>query len=107
MNTNVNIAAVRIKPRPNDPLIDGLRALMGDCGSNKHDRAIVVIIALIGQGIDASERMMPILHRLGFNAQHIGIVLSRHTGDDPARHYWHRDDAGVYALLRPEQRAAA
>ena len=96
----VNIAAVRITPRPTAH-VDDLRKLLEECAPNKHERAIVAISALIGQGIDTSERIMPILHRLGFKAQHAGIVLSGHTGVDPVRHYWRRDDAGTYALLEP------
>ncbi|KQU47396.1 hypothetical protein ASG67_14135 [Sphingomonas sp. Leaf339] len=84
---------------PGKALFDGLRKLMADVGPNKHDQAITIIMACIGQGIDTLPRLRGVMNSLGFDPQHVGIVLSGGTGTNPALHRWRRDEKGVYSLL--------
>jgi len=90
-------------PRPpHDPdkvLFDGLRKLMSDVGPNKHDQAIIVIMACIGQGIDTLPRLRGVMRSLGFDPRHVGIMLNGGTGTNPEMHRWQRDENGVYSLL--------
>jgi hypothetical protein len=90
---------------PNDiALFKRLRDLMAECEphSNRHELAIVLISACITEGLDRGPRITGALQALGFNKQHIGMVLRQETGDNLARHHWQRVPGGRYRLLQPE-----
>lgn len=79
----------------------GLRDLDGQCrsrGVNKHDRAIVLIIACIEEGLNTGPRIVGALRKLGFNPRHVGMHLREGTGGDPQRHRWQRVEDGRYFL---------
>jgi hypothetical protein len=77
-----------------------LRTLLYDLEEVKsdHDKAIVMIVACIDQGLNTGPRITGALERLGFNKRHIGIILKQETGNDPARHRWMRSAEGIYEL---------
>lgn len=83
---------------PSEDQIESLRGLDQSCGSdtNKHDRAIVLIHACIGEGHNTKERILEVLRLIGWNLKHARIVLSKSTGNNPSLHRWRRDEAGVY-----------
>lgn len=86
-------------------IFERLRQLDRKCGStaNRHDRATVLICACIEEGMDDSPRIIGALRSLGFNPRHVGKLLRDGTGNDPRRHWWHRDHAGTYRnYLQPE-----
>ena len=74
-----------------------LRELKRACsGADGHSRAIVLIHACIDNGINTRARIRGTMEKLGFNADHAVMTLNKATGNDPTRHHWHRNDAGVY-----------
>lgn len=75
-----------------------LRQLKADCGPNKHDQATALITACIMEGMDTGKRIIGALKVLGFDPQHVGIILNEGTGLDPERHHWRRDQEGTYAV---------
>lgn len=81
-----------------EALLESLRNLDAACGegTSKHDRAIVLIHGCIDAGCNTNERIFGMLRLLGWNMQHAQIVLSKSTGNNPALHRWHRDEAGIY-----------
>jgi len=78
-------------------LYDLLDAIPTAC--SKHDKALVLIEACIEQGTDTRKAIIAALVELGFNAQHVAILLIEHTGTNLNRHNWHRDETGRYSLL--------
>lgn len=77
-----------------------LQDLDRSCGpdANKHDRATVLIIGCIREGWNTRPQIVGILRKLGFEHGHVAKWLNMHTGNDPARHWWRRDESGVYTL---------
>lgn len=63
------------------------------------ETAIVCITACIEYGIDTGKRIVGAIGQIGMNKRYIGMMLSDHTGNDPARHFWHRGEHGRYSLL--------
>ncbi len=76
-----------------------LQELMDACGPNRHDQLIAVLQALMDDGVNERAHLVSIGKQLGFDGQHIGIILSSHTGGDPVSHYWSRDQDGRYSLI--------
>lgn len=88
-------------PRPMNDIFRDLDGLLEDCaGTNRHDQAIVAITFCIDEGINLGEQIIGVLRRKGFNPRHVGKLLHDHSGDDSARHFWHRDAEGHYRNLR-------
>jgi len=81
--------------------LQGLRKLALACGpdSNQHDKAIVLINACIEAGINTGKLIVGTLVCVGFNPRHIGKLLKDFRGTDLSRHYWQRDQEGVYSVL--------
>ena len=79
---------------PKPTLMDEFRQLMDAVGSNKNDRAHVLIVACIGYRIDTIGHIIDVATRLGFNRKHIGALINR--GRD---HHWRRDSNGIYTLI--------
>lgn len=80
-------------------MFNQLRVLLIECGKNKHDRAIVLIQALIENDINTRKRIRGAAVHLGMDPAHVIIILNRHEGTDPERHYWKIDEEGNYNLL--------
>ena len=82
-------------------MFDRLRELDYACGpdANKHDRATALIAACIAEGVNTKSRIIGVLATLGFNRGHIAKWLGMHTGSNPVRHWWKRDEAETYHLL--------
>jgi hypothetical protein len=72
--------------------LDGLGELIANSGTNKHDQATNVIIACIDEGIDTGAAIRQVGMALGFNAKHMGVMLS--AGLTERR--WRRDADGHY-----------
>lgn len=88
-------------PRPIgiDVVLHRIRRLLDGCGtSNLNDLAIVAIEALIEEGVDTGPQIVGAARSLGFNARHVGAILGRSEGGNPARHRWQRGADGVYRL---------
>lgn len=68
--------------------------LMKAAGPTKHDKAIVVIMACIDEGITSGKAIVQRCVELGLTGRHVGITLRGHIG-----HYWLRDDDGHYSLI--------
>lgn len=80
-------------------LFRNLRKLMAECGSNKNDRAIMVITALIESGIDTGPRIVGAMKQLDFNRQHAAMMLKEGLGRNRDQHRWSKDDEGKYTPL--------
>lgn len=78
-----------------DAIFRRLRQLMKDCAkANSHDRLTIAIAACIDEGINTGIRIVGAARRLGFDAQHAGIVLNGGIGFN-----WHRAEDGHYRNL--------
>ncbi|WP_425228822.1 hypothetical protein [Sphingomonas sp.] len=96
--------SVALKPRSQaetTAMFHRLRELKGQsqAGADKHVQAIVLISALIEEGVDAGRGIVGALVTLGFNRKHAGMMLQEGKGNDPARHRWACGDDGQYRLL--------
>lgn len=69
-----------------------------DAVSNANDRATVMIAACIEEGMNEAPRIFGAMERLGFNRRHAAIILNERHGDDTSRHWWSRDESGLYAV---------
>lgn len=96
--TILSAANIRITKKPAPDLFERLRVLDRSSDPNKHDRAIILITALIGEGINMREQIIAVLTQLGFSRGHIAIVLAKASGSNPAVHRWQRDADGRYGL---------
>jgi hypothetical protein len=83
------------------PLFRRLRELKASLpkGVNKHEVAIVLILACIEEGVNTRGRIGTVLAHIGLDRAHVMIILNEGTGVDPSRHRWSRDGNGVYSLL--------
>ncbi len=84
-----------------DEMFDRLRELDYACGpdADKHDRATALIAACIAEEVNTKSAIIGVLKGLGFAPGHIAKWLDLHTGNNPDRHWWHCDEAGIYHLL--------
>ncbi|WP_298200368.1 hypothetical protein [Novosphingobium sp.] len=74
-----------------------LRELKVACRrADAHSRVIVLIQACIDNGINTRSRIRGTLNKLGFNEDHVVIVLNACAGPNPDVYHWYRDEAGVY-----------
>lgn len=86
--------------RPMNDIFRDLQGLLKGCeGTSKHDQAIVAITFCIDEGITVAQQIIGVLRRMGFNPRHVGKLLHDLSGNDPARHFWHRDAEGHYRTL--------
>lgn len=85
--------------RDSAAFFQGLRALMADCGPNKNDQVITLIAACIGDGVNTRLRIVAIGRTLGYNPQHVAMLLNDGTGNDPIRARWRRSSEGIYTML--------
>lgn len=77
-----------------------LRALLAKSGDlNQHELAILLIGACIMEGFNTGKRIIGALEKLGFNKQHVGMMLRNGSGEDPERYYWRRTPLGTYEML--------
>jgi hypothetical protein len=78
----------------------GLRRLMKACGADasKTDQLVVVLKALISDGIDTEGRLIGIASRLGFYRGHIVATLKDSAGTDPSQHLWRPSADSRYEL---------
>jgi hypothetical protein len=93
-NENANLAAVG--------LLQKLRAAKRFLREklNDHQLVDVLIEECIEHGFDQGSRIIGIVKHLGFNPSHVGIRLSKGTGDDPTKHRWRREADGSYTVHR-------
>ncbi|WP_375381531.1 hypothetical protein [uncultured Sphingomonas sp.] len=83
-----------------DLVLHRVRQMLDGCGSaNRNDLLVIAITALIEEGVNTGPRIIEAAATLGFSRGHAGSVLSKSTGDSPARHKWRRGIDGVYATL--------
>ena len=66
------------------------------CGSNKHDRVMMVLHACIDRGIDKMGSLLSVLSSLGYNRGHVARMLKDRTGNIPGVHFWACDAEGRY-----------
>lgn len=67
--------------------------------ANKHDKAIALIRACIGEGIRSGSEIIARLSELGYNKSHIGLML-KHNRQGTVDKLWIRDDDGLYHLTK-------
>ena len=96
--TILSAANIRIAKKPDSDLFERLRALDRSSEPNKNDRAIILITALIGEGISTREQIIAVLTQVGFHRGHIAIVLAKESGSNPVIHRWQHDANGRYSL---------
>jgi hypothetical protein len=87
------------RPRVMQHWLDPIREMLNGCGTNKNDKAIVAIEALIGDGVDTGSEIVAAMGLLGFDKGHAGITLKAGLGRVPALHRWSKNDDGRYRLL--------
>lgn len=87
------------KKAPATAAVLGYGELLAECGSNKNDRAIVLITACIGDGVNTEKAIIGTGYRCGLNPGHVAHILKQGTGINPEAHRWRRDEEGRYSLL--------
>lgn len=100
--TKQSAAHIVIDTQPTDgakALQARLAGLLTACGTNKRDRAILLISAAISEGVNTGSAIVELGGRVGLNTKHVGLTLADGEGDDPVRHRWRRDERGIYSLL--------
>ena len=77
-----------------------LEDLIQACGPecSKNDQATVLIVACIEEGVANGPEIIQTLKGLGFDRQHIAIMLKKQSGPSVERHRWWRDELGQYHL---------
>lgn len=103
MNPTLSAADITVpsSPRPIaiDVVLHRVRQLLDGCGtSNRNDLAVVAVEALIEAGVNTGPSIVGAARSLGFKASHVGAVLGRSEGGNPARHHWQRGSDDVYRL---------
>lgn len=68
---------------------------------NKHERANMLISSCIDEGVDSGSRIVGLLRELGFDRQHVGMLLKGGIQRHPEWPNWGRTDAGAY-FVPPE-----
>ena len=83
-----------------DPVFDRLKQLSADtqAGGNKNDSALALITACIEEGIDTRPHIVDTLGRLGWNTQHVALMLKHNAGPNRVAKHWRLDPAGRYHL---------
>ena len=94
----LSAANITIKPKPL-VLMERLRRMVAQSGSNKNDQAIVAITVCIGERVNTLSAICETLARLEFNTRHVAMIIRKSAGSDPARHRWGKDGTGRYHLL--------
>lgn len=74
----------------------GLDKCLESAGSNKHDRAHLLINACILGGIVSGTKIVGVLVKLGFDRRHVGVVLKAGTQVRPEWPEWGRRPDGTY-----------
>lgn len=82
-------------------VFERLEKLIDDSGpgTNRNELAIVLIQACITAEIDRGSQIVGVISSLGFDARHVGAILSKGAGNYPDRH-WKKDGDGRYRLHR-------
>ncbi|MEA1084220.1 hypothetical protein SFC76_08090 [Sphingomonas sp. CD22] len=96
---NAISAASIIIRRPTVDPHEGLRRLIENCGSSKHDCAIVFITAAIESGVNTGPAIIALGGELGLNRKHVAIILHGEAGENAELHRWRRDSDEAYSLL--------
>lgn len=78
---------------------DDVRRLIERCGTNKHDRAIVFISAVIGEGVTSGPDIIALGGKFGLNRSHVAMILHKEAGANIERHRWCRGSDSTYSLL--------
>lgn len=89
-------------PEDWDKYHEGLDEITLACGpnANQHELVAVLVSATIDTGIVSGADIVSILSARGHNAQHVGIILRHHTGNNPQRHRWNRNEQGEYRTIQ-------
>ncbi|MCU6453928.1 hypothetical protein LPN01_07545 [Sphingomonas sp. A2-49] len=94
---SISAASIVIR-RPTVAPREGLRRLIENCGSSKHDCAIVFITAAIESGVNTGPAIIALGGELGLNRKHVAIILHGEAGENAELHRWRRGNDGTYAL---------
>lgn len=86
------------KPAGTDPIIERLKRLHATCtaGGNKNDSVITLITACLEEEINTRPHIVDTLGQLGYNPQHVALMLKHNTGPNPASKHWWLDPDGRY-----------
>lgn len=83
-----------------DDFLKTLREVERACGSNKNDRLVTLIVICIESGVDTMSNLIGVLRLLNYKPRHVAKIVKIWTGSNPDRHYWTRDSAGKFYLIR-------
>jgi len=87
-------------PEEWDDFLKTVRDVESESGPNRNDRLVTLIIVCIDNGVDTMSNLIGMLRLLDYNPRHIAKIIRIWTGSNPDRHYWNRDSAGKYYLIR-------
>lgn len=65
---------------------------------DKNLLAIEMIKAIISEGWDTGRRINGTMEQLGFDEVHARTILGKNRGNNPAVHYWRREEDGRYTV---------
>ena len=66
--------------------------------TNRNELVSLLIAACIEEGITSGASIRRTLQTLGFNGQHVSIMLREGPKGMPPEHRWTRDETGKYRL---------
>ena len=93
----ISAANLTLKRPAREPAHDPVFELSADtqAGGNKNDSALALITACIEEGIDTRPHIVDTLGRLGWNTQHVALMLKHNAGPNRVAKHWRLDPAGA------------
>ena len=81
-------------------VLDQLRRIDNelDPSLSKHNRVSMLIALCIMEGITNGSFIRCTLMELGYDGQHVAIILKKGSGSMPPEHRWYKDSDGHYRL---------
>tara|TARA_R110000765_G_scaffold267578_1_gene366624 strand:- start:179 stop:487 length:309 start_codon:yes stop_codon:yes gene_type:complete len=78
---------------------DDIEAIWANNKLNRNEQALIAIGVLIAYGVDRKRPICGAMKRLGFKPSHAAVMLTKSAGNNPERHHWNCNSAGIYSLL--------
>jgi hypothetical protein len=96
MIINIKTTETRIDLRE---AYDDIEAIWTTKKFNRNEQALIAIGVLIAYGVDRKRPICGAMKRLGFKPSHAAVMLTKSAGNNPERHNWNCNSAGIYSLL--------
>lgn len=102
MNINIKTTEIRIDLR--EAYAD-IEAIWANNKLNRNEQALLAIGVFLAHGLDRKRQICGAMKCLGFKPSHAAVMLTKSAGNDPARHHWKCNSAGIYSLFEAAKAA--